>query len=371
MCLYGQSWLQRSVTINVTTAGYYWLSFAADGANDSYGGELDDILLCRISCSGSVQDNYPPAWVSSSLLFEDTFESPTYSPDYSNWIAKSGNLNSSTGTSGTSSSGWPSQSSSGWATAPYNQVNYMLQGAAQGSQYISVDGWNSNGSGTTNRLISRPFLLNPGYYQVSYKYVSDVDFSSSGDTGTFCYSDPASGYLFPSSYSPLTGNIRFYISTTADASTNIVGVFMSHGQLVSTPITGGALASTTSYNNPDGSVSTTPTVAPDSVTWSSYTASALNPVIDTCGYAASYAWQSRSAPVKIAKSGYYWLTFSANGGRADGNGAGIDDVKLTALGSLYMSSPPSAAVSIPVPSPQPGSSVSYTGFSITADPLTP
>jgi Flp pilus assembly protein TadG len=370
MCLYAMNWVQRSVTITVTTPGYYWLSFAADGANDSYGGQLDNILLCRVSCSGSVQDNFPSAWVSSSLLFEDTFESPGYSPDYSNWINKSGNLNLSYGTSGTGSSGWPNQSASGWATAPFNQINYILQGAAQGNQYISMDGWNSNGNALTGRLISRSFLLDPGYYQVSYKYISDVDFSAVGGAGISCASVPGSGSIFPSSYSSKTGSIRFYNTLTTDGSTNIVGVFMSNGQIVSSPIGGGSLASTTSYNNPDGTTSTTPTVAPDKVTWSNYDATALNPVIDVCGYAGSYAWQSRSAAVKITKPGYYWLTFSANGGKADGNGGGIDDVKLTALGSLYMSGPPSA-VTIPVPSPQPESSLNYTGFSITADLLAP
>jgi Flp pilus assembly protein TadG len=371
MCLYGDDWVERSVMITVTTPGYYWLSFAADGTSDTYGGQLDAIRLCKVSCSGSVQDNFPAAWISSSMLFEDTFESPTYSPDFSNWINKSGNLNSSKGISGTSSSGWPNQSASGWATAPFNQINYILQGAAQGSQYIAMDGYNSSGNSLTNRLISRPFLLDPGYYQVSYKYISDVDFSSTGVSGTSCYAAPASSSILPSSYSSLTGNIRFYTSISSNASTNIVGVFMPNGQLVSTPITGGALASTTSYNNPDGTISTTPTVPPDTVTWSSYNASALNPVVDVCGYAASYAWQSRSASVKITKTGYYWLTFSANGGKADGNGGGVDDVKLTALGSLYMNSPPASAVTIPAPSPQPGSSIFYTGFSVTANPLTP
>jgi hypothetical protein len=52
-------------------------------------------------------------------------------------------------------------------------------------------------------------------------------------------------------------------------------------------------------------------------------------------------------------------------------GGAIDDVKLTALGSLYMSSPPSGAVLIPVASPQNGATTSFTGFSIISDPLTP
>ena len=77
MCLYSPDWVQRSVAINVTTAGYYWLSFAADGSNNSYGGQLDKIQLCKISCTGSVQDNFATVWTAGNLLFEDTFESIT------------------------------------------------------------------------------------------------------------------------------------------------------------------------------------------------------------------------------------------------------------------------------------------------------
>jgi hypothetical protein len=36
-----------------------------------------------------------------------------------------------------------------------------------------------------------------------------------------------------------------------------------------------------------------------------------------------------------------------------------------------MNSPPANAVTIPVPDPQPGATVSFTGFSIVADQLTP
>ena len=91
-------------------------------------------------------------------------------------------------------------------------------------------------------------------------------------------------------------------------------------------------------------------------------------MLDICGYATT--WQARTATVEIAKPAYYWLTLAALGG-ADKAGGDIDDVKLTALGSLYMASPPANAVTIPVPAPQPGSTINFTGFSIVADPLTP
>ena len=187
MCVYSQSWIERSVRITISTAGYYWLSFAADGQNDSYGGQLDNIRLCNGTCAGSVEDNFPSAWISSPTLFEDTFESPTYTNGSS--YNTNGNMGKSLGTSG-ASSGWPGQTASGWANAPTNQLPYWLQGCPQGSQCIEL-GW-ASGSGP-NSLISRPFLLDPGYYKVTYDYVSEVTFS--GLSGAYCGANPSSANI--------------------------------------------------------------------------------------------------------------------------------------------------------------------------------
>ena len=356
MCIYGPNWIERSVKIKVTTTGYYWLTFAADGHNDSFGGQLDNIRLCVEQCisgSGESLDNFPTSWTSNLVLFEDGFDSPTYTAGSAPSMAYNGNLASSLGTTVSSCAsaaptGWPCQSATGWATAPYNQVNYYLKGSSQGAQYIAIDGNNSNNSNatTTNRLISRPFLLVPGYYGISYYYIANVNFSSL--SGIYCTAAPSSGNIYASSYGNYSGQARYASGTiSTDLTTNIMGAFMSHGQLVSTPNVAGApwavsadttyaapsLGAATSYTNPNGTVSASPTSAPDAVSWPSYNASVNNPVIDTCGYAAGYAPQQRSVSVKITKAAVYWLTFSSNGGIADGYGAGIDDVKLTVLGS--------------------------------------
>ncbi len=42
----------------IETAGHYWLSFAADGTSDSFGGQIDAIELCRGTCSDSVPATY-------------------------------------------------------------------------------------------------------------------------------------------------------------------------------------------------------------------------------------------------------------------------------------------------------------------------
>ena len=366
MCVYSPNWIERSVRIDATTAGWYWLSFAADGQNDSYGGQIDNIRLCPETCPGTPQDNFPASWLTSTNLFEDTFESPTYTANSGSYIANNGNMNSSLGTSGASNDGWPSLAASGWATAPYNQMDYNKKSPDQGSQAIELDATSSGSMTTSNRLISRPFLLDPGYYQLSYDYISDAQFSTL--SSVYCGATPAAANI-----SSLTGShsatLRIGGTATVNLDSNIVGVFMSHAQEASTPIGGGSLKSTTSYTNPDSTTSTTPTVAPDGLSLTSYNSAQVNPLLDICGYAAS--WQSRTAAIQITKPAYYWLTFSAKG-TADSYGGAIDDVKLTALGSPAMSSPPASPVMIPVPAPvttaTTTTTVSYTGFSIVANP---
>ena len=361
VCVYSSTWIERSVKITVTTSGDHWLTFAADGQNDTSGAQLDNVRLCTTSCPGTVADNFPDSWQAANnggvnkLLFRDTFESPNYSVyncGGGSVCATNGNLNLSLGTSGTASSGWPSQLPSGWATAPYNQVDYNLVGAVEGDQTIDLDGSQSGSQTTSNRLTSRPFVLDPGYYNVKYYYRSAVGLS--GISGVYCGTTPAAAGL--------------NVAAPAGYDTNFIAVFMAHSQLVSYPNGGGALYSTTTYTNPNGSTSTTPTVAPNSINFTSFNASQPNALLDLCGYGAS--WQSRSVNFLITKPGTYWLTVSALG-QADNQGGQVDDVRLTALGSPYMGVPPSNPVTIPVPNPQPNGQVTYSSFNIVADPLRP
>jgi hypothetical protein len=149
--------------------------------------------------------------------------------------------------------------------------------------------------------------------------------------------------------------------------TDSLAVFMAHSGLASTANVSTTLNAATTYTNPDGFVTSTPTVAPDALNLSTYNANQVNPVLDFCGYSGT--WMTRTTYVKIIKPGEYWLIFAAKGS-ADTIGAAIDDVRLTALNSLYGSAS-SFYVTIPTPSTAPGSTISYTGFSIIADPLTP
>jgi len=349
-CVYSWNWIERSVRIYATTAGYYWLSFAADGTNNSFGGQLDNIRLCIATCPGSLQDNFP--FTSNQVVFEDTFESPTYSGSPYN---TNGNVNNSNATTYVWSAG-----ASGWANAPINQLPIWTSGCPQGSQCVEL-GWNSNS------LISRPLLLAPGYYQVSYRYVSEVTFSTL--SSVYCGSTPSSANISTLSVNSGTGKDRVSgvnHSGTITNDTNTVGVFMSHAQLASTPNLGNALGSTTSYTNPDGTITTTPTIAPNGISLTNYNSAQVNPLLDICGYAATA--QTRTAVIFIQKPAYYWLTLAALGA-ADAFGGQIDDIKITALTSPYYSTYAASAVTIPVPSPQPSAQFNFSGFYIIVDPV--
>jgi hypothetical protein len=363
VCVQSINWAQRSVKITVTTAGYYWLSFAADGANDSYGGQIDNIMVCRTSCSGSVQDNFPSAWTTTPQIFEETFESPT-------WTNLGGyNSLAKLDASYASTPGWPAQQQTGWITTPYDQIDYILNPYyLQGSQSIELDSDYSLGQTTSNRSINRLFYLDPGYYRVDYDYISDFTFS--GSSSTYCVADPttSSSLSAVATTSVLAGKYRIGgLVSTAVGDTSQLAVFMSHYQLVSDPISSGVLNAADTYLNPNGTTTSSPTTPNDSVSVASYNTSQNNPVIDFCGYSGVQA--NRTAYVKIVKPGAYWLTFSALG-TADQTGANVDDIRLTALNSLYGSAP-SAYVAVPTPTPANGSTISYTGFSIVADALTP
>ena len=390
-CVYSQDWVERSVKIVVTAPAFYWLSFAADGANDSYGGQLDNIRVCQELCAGTPKDDFPSAWTtliaSGTPLFKDTFHSAVpyvantaYSTDTAAYLA------SATSITSISQAGWPYAPLTGWATAPNNQITYVTQGGSgSGGQYIELDNCATTCS-NGNRSISRGFLLDPGYYQITYNYMSMTNFT--GSSGSYCY--------YPYTYNPTFGSwgtqtvaptlTRYHPTTpatTANGSTNILEVFMANGQSISTPIADPTQISqtATNYYNPGSSTpSSTATYPPDSINSSAYNYNQVNPMLDTCGYSANYVWLPRTVNIKIVKTGVYWLTFSANQSAADGAGAGIDGVTLSAIGSYAMANPPVSTstlstVQIPAPSPQPdtiyNNSGAFTGFYIIANPFNP
>ncbi len=361
--MHSLNWIQRSITITVSTPGYYWLSFAADGSNDSYGAQLDNIMVCRTSCSGSVNDNFPDTWTSTPLIYEDTFESPSLTGT----IQTTQNLSASYGT--TSTSGWPGEDSVGWAIGPYNQVAFIRGAlASQGSQSLELDSSKISGQTTSKRSISRYFYLAPGYYRLDYDYISNAKFT--GLNGTSCTAAPtlATALTAYTSIVSTAGTNRITNSGGLwPLDTNSIAVFMSQSLKASYPIGSSTQDGTTTYQNPDGSTSTTPAVAPDGLSLTAYNPAQVNPVLDYCNYSSS--WVNRTTYIKIVKPGQYWLTFSAPG-TADKLGGSIDDVMLTASASNYGTAP-SGAVTIPTAGATVGGTVSYTGFTVLADPFAP
>jgi hypothetical protein len=379
-CVYSPTWIERSVRVKITTPGFYWLTFAADGANDSFGGQIDDLRLCQGSCAGSPHDNFPTAWLPANnggqnkVLFQDTFNSPTYADDTGLGANVTGNLNNSTGTSGTGSSGWPTAGSSGWTTAPLNQVIYNTANGALSTQSV----WLANANGQPGRVMARPMLLVPGYYNLSYYYQSQAIFN--GLSGVYCGATPSAARL-----SGLSGSGAGVLRNSTYAVSgpylgNALAAFIASAQLVSTPNGSGALNSTTSFTNPDSnasdtppvtSTSTTPSSPIDSISLTNYTASTKSALLDVCGFSSS--WTNRSVNFQITKSGYYWLAFSTEMASTGSIAAGaVDNVTVTALGSPAMLSPPSNPVVVPTAGPAPSSQQADPSgsFFIVADPPT-
>ena len=269
-------------------------------------------------------------------------------------------------------------------------MTYVTQGGSTGTgQYLDLDSCaNTSNNGTCitgDRSISRSFYLDPGYYQVSYYYMAMANFPDV--TVPYTYYPQLATFTSWPAYG-IDGNattVRYHPTTIKNLNylTNVMEVFMSNGQSVSTPINpGSSSVVTTTYNNPDGSTSTTPAYAPDSINTTTYNYSQVNPLLDTVGFNPGNLWLLRTVNVKIQKPGNYWLTFSANNqSAADGYGPGLDDVKVSALGSLYMSTPadqrhadaagPDSCARHRSPTPIYNNSGAFNGFYIIADPLTP
>jgi hypothetical protein len=377
-CVYATNWVQRSVRIKVTAPDNYWLTFAADGQNDSYGGQTADLQICQGTCAGTVQDNFPSTWLAANnggadvSLFQDTFSevSATRSGGFGGRGGSSGSmatLDNATGTSGTSASGWPSAVATGWATAPVDQVGLGTSGGPLSLSNSIVAAGSTASSGSTSRLFSRAFLLEPGYYNLTYYYRSNIVFNTAPSLS--CGATPSAAGLRTASGSAAATIRNTTTSGTYALNANTVGVFIASGQLISTPNDG------TSYTNPDSTLSDTPPVAgstfvaPDTISLTNYSPSSTSALLDICGYSST--WTARSINFEIQKTGEYWLTFSsemANTGNS-GSGGTIADVQLTALGSPAMTSPPSNPVVVPAAGVQPGGTISANGYFIVADPL--
>ena len=116
ICVYSSRWIQRSIPLRITDAGYFWLSYVAEVPNqinpvlaDSAGFKtlqtrpngttqngfyLGPVQLCEIACSGVVNDNSP--WRPNTLLFEDAFDRPV-AADGTAFNVNSGSITAASG----------------------------------------------------------------------------------------------------------------------------------------------------------------------------------------------------------------------------------------------------------------------------------
>jgi hypothetical protein len=236
--------------------------------------------------------------------------------------------------------------------------------------------------------------LVPGYYNLTYNYRPDFVFTTA-PSGIKCGATPAAAGLSGTLGSG-AGTTLFQPATptsTESYGIDILAAFIANGQLVSTPWSSHvSVRSTSSYVNPDSnladtppttttvSATTAPTVPPDNISLTNYQASTVSALLDICGY--SNGWTSRSVNFQIQKTGEYWLMFSSEMAAAASSSVGggaLDNVSITALGSLAMSpsllpttSSGTPYITVPVGDPQPGSTITSSDGRVTivADPPT-
>mgnify|MGYP002381500500 CR=1 FL=1 len=367
MCVYSSDFVERSVKITITTGGTYWLSFAADGSNDSYGGMINNVRLCSIACNGSLKDNFPSAWLSSSTLFRDTFNSVDTKD---NGVA-TGNQTADLENSRASTPGWPDwNSSSGsvvndWVVGQKNIVT--LWSSSTGACPITSQNCLALNYSSPTTHISRPFLLVPGYYSVTYDY--QASFTYPGVSGTYCGRTPsAASYstLSSQNYSNVPNRFRNSFKVSGYPADNTIAVFGWHPGLISTP-TSASYQSNAKYNNPDGTQTSNPTYAPNGISLSNYNSAQNNPLLDICVFSSTS--QSRIAYIKIVKPAYYYITFASFSTANNVSGA-VSNVALSAIGGVYGSAP-SNVVTIPVPNPQSNATATFTGFTMLQNEFSP
>ncbi len=75
-CAYAGRWIQRSIGLQITDSGYFWLAFVGDAlaTSDKRGGWIGTVKLCIASCGEPAVNNYP--YARGEVLMNETFNSP-------------------------------------------------------------------------------------------------------------------------------------------------------------------------------------------------------------------------------------------------------------------------------------------------------
>lgn len=326
----GGKWIERTIKVTVNTPGYFWLTMQAEGASDRYGGVVSDIRLCKTACPGAQIESFP--WTAGAVLFNDNFTTPSGSSSL--WTERTLDASGE-------NLGW-TRLPAGWTTWPINQVDVttqLLNGVT--TSRVELDGTylkDANGAitePTSNRSISRRFLLAPGYYSLQYVYQSM----------------PTQSQRLSLPSTVLCG-LANHASNLAAAGSNSFAarVFMDADLSFSHPEVQPVLRAVAAWKNPDESAPTLPRLPAAA--------------IDACAYSISPV--QRNVTVKITKPGFYWLTFAGEG-PGDQVGASVAKVSLVALGGLSMTAPPASASSVPAPGLAPGTAIILNGVQISSN----
>jgi len=322
----GQRWVERSVKITMNQPSFYWLTFNSEGTSDGGGGVITDIRLCKNTCSGAPSSNFP--WANGALLFNDSFEKLPPTPP-------GGDSRDRTLDISGDNYGWP-RLPTGWTTWPYNQVDYIRWVPFDGPIGVELDASKRTGTNnTSNRAISRRFILTPGYYKVSYAYASYFPMNEF----TYCGAQDASSHI------ALLSTIK---TESRSADTNLLRVYMDSDRMFSHPSSVPIVNTAATWSNPDGSAPTLPPIA--------------STVIDAC--VSSKAVTPRTVHIAIQKTGFYWLTFRGEG-MEDQGGPGLDAITLHAVSDLT-GLPPAGVVTIPAPGLPQGATIVMRGMQIAA-----
>ena len=292
-------WVERSIKLNITTAGTYWLTFQAEGQSDSFGGFIDNIRLCRTVCGGLPADPFP--WAQGTVLYQD------FGNNISNWNCN----NIAAGTNGTNN-GWTQMAAPGWVVAPINDSECGTAPSPT-TGTVEMGAWVS----PSGRTYAKKFLLANGYYQLSYGYQSRV----TNTAGTFC------GYSTVADAQAAVG-----VGTVNEG--NVTGLYIDNDILQKHPVnTSTATYAGVSYVTVDGTAN-----GPGNAWW--WYANLPQRLFDIC--ASSSSLVTRTVPFQVVKPGWYWISFRNDSSTAatSGYGGHISNVTLTAMGGRGMNNPP-------------------------------
>gem|GEM_PF-7034833 len=344
VCTYSENWIQRSVMINITTTGTYWLTFQSEKGTSGSGGMLSTVQVCFTACAGSVAEPNPYKRIevgnnNAPYVFYDGFNQGNR--NVTSWAYQSP-IQDGTEFQYQTIYNISNMSSNSLADITLRTYNFPVNiFTPQGTyQYNSIGGIDTTtfsnpwvaapldmffpATLSTNfqggpppsssytsgyRSFEKKVFLTPGYYLVSYtnSFSSGLAFGNLPSTSTtYCTDDPDTyGTLtqqqlykdFPS----LASN-PYWGRSSPGTSYDDVNVSMGHDQLVTHYARTASIYNVSVYY---AYSMVAPDVSLGNVAYNS---------IHYCNYVHAIYFPFQSL-IKIQKPNYYWLLFR---GAADG-----------------------------------------------------